>query len=231
MRYKRVLIKLSGEALGAGNFNGAKIAALELKELHDAGIEIAVVTGGGNILRGRDVENLGLERVQADYMGMLGTVINSLALADALKKQGVKAVIQSAINMPPIANLYSPEATLNALESGKIVIFAAGTGHPFFSTDTTSALRAAEIKANCIIKGTKVDGIYDSDPNLNNDAKFLPELTYTYALENNIQIMDAAAFSLCRDNKIPVLILNMQKAGNLAKALINNEKIGSLVVE
>lgn len=231
MRYKRVLLKLSGEALGEDNFAGAKRAAAEIKELKDAGLEIAIVNGGGNILRGRDVETLGLDRTQADYMGMLGTVINALALQDALKKVGVKAIIQSAVNMPPIANLYSREVALSALEDGKVVIFAAGTGHPFFSTDTTSALRAAEINAECIIKGTNVKGIYDSDPNKNKDAKFLASLTYSYALQNNIKVMDASAFSICRDNKIKLLVLNMNEPGNLVKALVHDENIGSEVKE
>ncbi len=231
MKYKRVLLKLSGEALGEDNFAGARVVAAELKQLHNAGLEIAVVNGGGNIIRGRDVETLGLERTQADYMGMLGTVINALALQDVLKKQGMDAVIQSAVNMPPIANLYSRDVALNALNSNKIVIFAAGTGHPFFSTDTTAALRAAEINADCVVKGTNVDGIYDSNPKVNKNAKFLPELTYTDALKNNINVMDSAAFSLCRDNKIPVLVLNMQKAGNLADLLIHDKKIGSVVHE
>ena len=229
MRYKRVLLKLSGEALGEDNFAGAKRAAAEIKELCDAGLEIAIVNGGGNILRGRDVETLGLERTQADYMGMLGTVINALALQDALKKQGVKAIIKSAINMPPIADLYSRDAALNALENKNIVIFAAGTGHPFFSTDTTAALRAAEINAECIIKGTNVKGIYDADPNKNINAKFLASLTYDYALQNNIKVMDAAAFSICRDNKIKLLVLNMNEPGNLYKALVLGESIGSEV--
>ena len=229
MRYKRVLLKLSGEALGEDNFAGAKRAAAEIKELCDAGLEIAIVNGGGNILRGRDVETLGLERTQADYMGMLGTVINALALQDALKKQGVKAIIQSAINMPPIADLYSRDVALNALENKNIVIFAAGTGHPFFSTDTTAALRAAEINAECIIKGTNVKGIYDADPNKNINAKFLSSLTYDYALKNNIKVMDAAAFAICRDNNIKLLVLNMNEPGNLYKALVSGESIGSEV--
>lgn len=231
MKYKRVLLKLSGEALGENNFAGARAVAAEIKQLHNAGIEIAIVNGGGNIIRGRDVETLGLERTQADYMGMLGTVINALALQDVLKKQGIDAIIQSAVNMPPVANLYSREVALNALNSNKIVIFAAGTGHPFFSTDTTAALRAAEINADCVVKGTNVDGIYDSNPKNNVNAKFLSDLTYTDALKNNINVMDAAAFSLCRDNKIPVLVLNMQKAGNLADLLIHDKKIGSVVHE
>ena len=229
MRYKRVLLKLSGEALGEDNFAGAKRAAAEIKELCDAGLEIAIVNGGGNILRGRDVETLGLERTQADYMGMLGTVINALALQDALKKQGVRAIIQSAINMPPIADLYSRDIALSALENKNIVIFAAGTGHPFFSTDTTAALRAAEINAECIIKGTNVEGIYDADPNKNINAKFLSSLTYDYALKNNIKVMDAAAFAICRDNNIKLLVLNMNEPGNLYKALVNGENIGSEV--
>ena len=229
MRYKRVLLKLSGEALGEDNFAGAKRAAAEIKELCDAGLEIAIVNGGGNILRGRDVETLGLERTQADYMGMLGTVINALALQDALKKQGVRAIIQSAINMPPIADLYSRDIALSALENKNIVIFAAGTGHPFFSTDTTAALRAAEINAECIIKGTNVKGIYDADPNKNINAKFLSSLTYDYALKNNIKVMDAAAFAICRDNNIKLLVLNMNEPGNLYKALVNGESIGSEV--
>ena len=229
MRYKRVLLKLSGEALGEDNFAGAKRTAAEIKELCDAGLEIAIVNGGGNILRGRDVETLGLERTQADYMGMLGTVINALALQDALKKLGVKAIVQSAINMPPIADLYSRDVALNALENKNIVIFAAGTGHPFFSTDTTAALRAAEINAECIIKGTNVKGIYDADPNKNINAKFLSSLTYEYALKNNIKVMDAAAFAICRDNNIKLLVLNMNESGNLYKALVSGESIGSEV--
>ncbi len=233
--YKRILLKLSGEVLAGEKHFGHDFAVInnfaqDLKKLHDANFEIAIVVGGGNLIRGRDIKIYGVDNVRADYMGMLGTTMNAIALKDALERINVKTEILSAIAMNPIADLYNREKAVKFLSEQKILIFAAGTGHPFFSTDTASALRSAEIKADCMIKGTKVDGIYDSDPNKNPDAKFLPVITYSDALKNNIQVMDAAAFAICRDNKIPVIVMNIQNS-NWADDIIKNNVTGTLVKE
>ncbi len=233
--FKRILLKLSGEVLAGQKHFGHDFEiinkfALDLKKIHDAGIQLSMVVGGGNLIRGRDIKIYGVDNVLADSMGMLGTVMNAIALKDALERINVKTEILSAVNMPPIADLYNRERAINFLESGKIVIFAAGTGHPFFSTDTAAALRSAEIKADCMIKGTKVNGIYDKDPEKNPDAKFLPVITYSEALQKNIQVMDAAAFAICRDNKIPVIVTSIQD-NNWSDGLINKNIYGTLVKE
>ena len=233
--YKRILLKLSGEVLAGEkrfghDFEVINNFALKLKKLRESGLEIAIVVGGGNLIRGRDIKIYGVDNVRADYMGMLGTVMNAIALKDALERIDVKTEILSAVAMPPIADLFNRERAIKFLSEGKILIFAAGTGHPFFSTDTASALRCAEIKADCMIKGTKVDGIYDSDPVKNPNAKFIPFMTYSDALKNNINVMDAAAFAICRDNKIPVIVTNIQN-DNWAENLINNNIKCTLVRE
>lgn len=233
-QYKRVLLKLSGEVLAGEqrfglDFDSVRHIADDLKEIHDAGIELAIVVGGGNMLRGRDVQKLGIERAQADYMGMLGTVINALALQDALEKIGVDTRVQTAIEIRDVAEPYIRRKALHHLEKGRVVFFAAGTGHPFFSTDTTAALRAAEMNVSCMVKGTKVDGIYDADPRTHPDAKFLEHITYSEALMRDIEVMDAAAFSLCRENNIPILVLNIQQPGTLVNALVHNKRTGTTV--
>ena len=233
VKYKRVLLKLSGEVLGGGSFGldyGSVSAICEqVAEVSKAGIEIAIVVGGGNIIRGAQTVNI--ERAQADYMGMLGTVINALALQDNLQKFGAPTRVQSAIEMRQVAEPVIRLRAVRHLEKGRIVIFAAGTGSPYFSTDTTAALRASEIKADCVIKATKVDGIYDKDPAKYADAKKLPKLTYTDALSMRLQVMDAAAFALCQDNNIPIVVFDMQKKGNLKKLLLDGENIGSVVAQ
>ncbi|MBR1671442.1 MAG: UMP kinase [Fretibacterium sp.] len=236
LRYKRVLLKLSGEVLAGPerfglDFQSVERIGTELAEVHGAGVELSLVIGGGNILRGREIQKLGIGRAQADYMGMLGTVINALALQDVLEKLGVPARVQTAIEMRDVAEPYVRRRALHHLEKGRVLIFAAGTGHPFFSTDTTAALRAAEVGADCMVKGTKVDGIYDCDPKTHPEARFLPRLTYTEALQRDIEVMDASAFSLCRENRIPILVLNIQRPGCLAGALVRDEPVGTVVEE
>ncbi|MCR5347676.1 MAG: UMP kinase [Fretibacterium sp.] len=233
-KYKRVLLKLSGEVLAGPeqfglDFHSVRRIGTELADIHKAGIEISLVVGGGNILRGREVQKLGIERAQADYMGMLGTVINALALQDVLEKLGVPARVQTAIEMREVAEPYVRRRALAHLAKGCVVIFAAGTGHPFFSTDTTAALRAAEMGADCMVKGTKVDGIYDCDPKTHPEAALFPHLTYTEALQRNIEVMDASAFSLCRENHIPILVLNLQKPGCMVDVLVKGEPAGTVV--
>ncbi|MBQ9563994.1 MAG: UMP kinase [Synergistaceae bacterium] len=235
-KYKRVLLKLSGEVLAGDtrfglDFDAVRRVCSELVELHASGMELCVVVGGGNMLRGREVQKLGIERAQADYMGMLGTVMNALALQDALEKMGVPTRVQTAITMRDLAEPYIRRRALRHMEKGRIVIFGAGTGHPFFSTDTTAALRAAEMGVDCLVKGTKVDGIYDADPKTHPEAKFLSRVTYMEALQRDIEVMDASAFSLCREAHIPILVLNIQKPGCLVGALVRDENTGTIVEE
>ena len=234
--YKRVLLKISGEVLAGEerlglDFDAVRRIGSEIAELHKAGIALSMVVGGGNVLRGRDVQKLGIERPQADTMGMLGTVINALALQDVLEKLGAPTRVQTAIEMRAIAEPYIRRRALRHMEKGRIVIFAAGTGSPFFSTDTTAALRAAEMGVDCMVKGTKVDGIYDKDPRRCPDAKFLSRITYTEALQRGIEVMDASAFSLCRENGIPTLVLNIQRQGSLFSALVKGDQVGTIVEE
>ena len=235
-KYKRVLLKLSGEVLAGDkhfglDFDSMRRIGAELAAVHAAGVKLCMVVGGGNMLRGRDVEKLGIERAQADYMGMLGTVVNALGLQDVLEKLGVPTRVQTAIEMRAVAEPYIRRRALRHMEKGRVVIFAAGTGSPFFSTDTTAALRAAEMGADCMVKGTKVDGIYDRDPRAFPDAKFLSRITYSEALRDSIEVMDASAFSLCRENRIPILVMNIQNQGALFSALVKGERIGTIVEE
>ncbi len=232
--YKRVLLKLSGEVLAGDKNFGLDFEAVhrigeEIAAVHDAGIALSMVVGGGNMLRGREIEKLGIERAQADYMGMLGTVINALALQDVLEQLGVPTRVQTAIEMRAVAEPYIRRRALRHMEKGRVVIFAAGTGSPYFSTDTTAALRAAEMDVDCMVKGTKVDGIYDMDPNKNASATMLSQVTYREALVGGLEVMDAAAFSLCMENKIPILVMNILKRGNLIAMLVKGERIGTIV--
>jgi len=232
-RYNRVLLKLSGEALmGSLGFgidpeivNGI---ASEIKEVHSMGSEIAIVIGGGNIFRGLAASTKGFDRVSADHMGMLGTVINALALQDALEQISVHTRVQSAIEMRQVAEMFIRRRAIRHLEKGRVVIFAAGTGNPYFSTDTTAALRAMEIKAKVILKATKVDGIYDADPVKVKDAKLISEIPYIDVLTKGLGVMDTTAISLCMDNKVPIVVFNMRTKGNI-KRVIMGEKIGSRV--
>jgi uridylate kinase len=230
-KYKRVLLKLSGEALagesGFGlDFNVAKRIALEIKELVDMGIQVGAVVGGGNIWRGRSGE--GMDRTTADYMGMLATCINGLALQDSLEQVGVDTRVQTAIEMKAVAEPYIRRRAVRHLEKGRVVIFSAGTGNPYFSTDTTAALRAAEIEAEVILLAKKVDGVYDKDPHKYADAKKYDKLSYLEILDQGLQVMDSTATTLCMDNNIPILVFGLDEPGNIRKA-VNGENIGTLV--
>jgi len=230
-KYKRVILKLSGEALagvsGFGlDFNVAKRIALEIKELVDMGVEVGTVVGGGNIWRGRSGE--GMDRTTADYMGMMATCINALALQDSLEQVGVKTRVQTAIEMKEIAEPFIRRRAMRHLEKGRVVIFAAGTGNPYFSTDTTAALRAAEIEADVILLAKKVDGVYDKDPHKYADAKKYDTLSYIEVLEQGLQVMDSTATSLCMDNEIPILVFGLDEPGNIKRAMYG-ESIGTLV--
>lgn len=235
-KYRRILLKLSGEILAGDGRFGLDYTAIrevcsEIAEISRAGIAVSMVVGGGNILRGAQAVTKGMERVQADNMGMLATVINALALQDSLEGLGVPTRVQTAIEMREIAEPFIRRKAMNHLDNGKVVIFAAGTGSPYFSTDTAAALRASEIGADCLLKATKVDGVYDCDPALFPEkAKKFETLNYMDALQMQLKIMDAAAFSLCMENSMPIIVFDVLKKGNLKRLLLDGEKIGSLVV-
>jgi len=228
-----VLLKLSGEALAAGQGFGVDSTridevAAELKDVHDLGVEIAIVVGGGNFFRGVAEQAKNMDRVSADHMGMLATVINALALQDALEKRGVYTRVMSAIEMNQVAEPFIRRRAIRHLEKGRLVIFAAGTGNPYFSTDTAASLRAMEIKADAILKATKVDGIYDADPVLVKDAKMFDHISYMDVLKQGLKVMDSTAISLCKDNNLPIVVFNLNRRGNIRR-VITGEKIGSLV--
>ena len=232
-KYRRILLKLSGEALGNGQsqgIDGARVAdmAEQITEVRKLGIEVVIVIGGGNIFRGVAGSEKGIERATADYMGMLATVINALALQDALDRRGIATRVQSAITMTQIAEPFIRRRAVRHLEKGRVVIFAAGTGNPYFSTDTAAALRANEIGAEVILKATKVDGIYDSDPKKNTSAKRFDRITYIDALQRQLKVMDSTAFTLCMDNKMPIIVFDLFKPHNL-KRVVLGEKVGTLV--
>ena len=224
-RFSRVLLKLSGEALmgeqgyGVDPIMAARIAE-EIAELHDIGIQVAATVGGGNIVRGISVSEAGMDRVSGDYMGMLATVINALALQNALEKRGIFTRVQSAIEMKEVAEPFIRRRAIRHLEKGRMVIFAAGTGNPYFSTDTAAALRAMEIGAKAILKATKVDGIYDSDPMLNPSAKLFERLTYREVLEKGLRVMDTTAITLCMENRLPIVVFNLFQRGNIRNAVM-----------
>ena len=231
-KYNRILLKLSGEILAGNAHFGLDYDAIrgiceQIVEVANEGIAISMVVGGGNIIRG--AQTVSIERAQADYMGMLGTVINALALQDTLERLGQPTRVQSAIEMKQIAETVIRRRAIRHPEKNRIVIFAAGTGSPYFSTDTTAALRASEIGADCVLKATKVDGIYDKDPAIYPDAKHMPRVSYMDALQMQLKVMDAAAFSLCQENKIPIVVFDVLKKGNLKRLLIDGEDIGSTV--
>jgi len=233
-KYRRVLLKLSGEALGGESGSGINPESVhdmarQIAEVRDLGVEVVIVVGGGNIFRGLQGSAKGIERATGDYMGMLATVINALALSDALEKQGVPTRVQSAIPMSQVAEPFIRRRAVRHLEKGRVVIFAAGTGNPFFSTDTAAALRANEIHAEAVLKATKVDGIYDKDPKQFPDAKRYTTVTYQEALTKQLKVMDAAAFALCQENKMPIVVFDFFKPHNL-RAVILGENIGSMVV-
>lgn len=233
IKYKRVLLKLSGEALAPQGSSGidpeaAKMISNQIKNCVQIGANLAIVIGGGNIWRGKVGLELGMDRATADYMGMLATVMNSLALMDALENIGVTTRVQTSIEMRAIAEPYIRRRAMRHIEKNRVVIFAGGTGNPYFTTDTAAALRAVEINAELLIKATKVDGIYDSDPKKNPDAKKFDRLTYMDALNKQLQVMDATAISLCMENHMPLMVLNLWEEGSLKKALMG-EKVGTLV--
>src|SRR5881396_3682918 len=223
--YKRILLKLSGEALmgnqgfGVDALMAGKIAE-EVKEVHELGVEVAIVIGGGNIFRGLSATAQGMERVSGDLMGMLATVINAIALQDALEKMGVYTRVVSAIEMREVAEPFIRRRAIRHLEKKRVVIFAAGTGNPYFTTDTAAALRAMEIKAEVILKGTKVDGVYTADPMLDPNATKYPTISYLQVLERQLKVMDATAISLCMDNKLPIVVFNLREAGNVRRVVM-----------
>jgi uridylate kinase len=231
--YRRIVLKLSGEALMGRQSFGIdedvvrKIAG-EIADVHRLGVEVGVVIGGGNIIRGVAASARGIDRVTGDHMGMLATVINALALQDALEKQGVFTRVQTAIEIREVAEPFILRRALRHLEKGRVVIFAAGTGNPFFTTDSAAALRANEIHAQILLKATQVDGIYSADPKLDPDAKLLRRITFQQVLERDLRIMDAAAISLCRDNGIPIAVFDLMTAGNI-KRVVTGEPVGSVV--
>jgi uridylate kinase len=231
--YKRVLLKLSGEALAAGRglgVDGTRVDEIsrEIAEIRMLGVEVAIVVGGGNFFRGVAEQARNMDRVSADHMGMLATVINSLALQDALEKIDVQTRVMSAIEMNQVAEPYIRRRAIRHLEKGRVVIFAAGIGNPYFSTDTAASLRAMEIKADVLLKATKVEGIYDADPVLSKDAVKFEQITYMEILRLGLKVMDTTAVSLCKDNNLPVIIFNMNQPGNILR-VVSGEKVGSLV--
>ena len=231
--FKRILLKLSGEALAADQGFGVDTPRIyeiaeEIAEVHNLGVQIAVVVGGGNFFRGVADQAKDMDRVSADHMGMLATVINALALQDALEKRKVYTRVQSAIEMNQVAEPFIRRRAIRHLEKGRVVIFAGGTGNPYFSTDTAASLRAMEIKADAILKATKVDGVYDADPMKVKDAKKFSQITYMDVLKQGLKVMDSTAISLCKDNNLPIIVFNLNRTGNIRKVVLG-EKIGSLV--
>lgn len=231
--YKRILLKLSGEALAGDNGYGIDTEVLgkiadEIKHIREKGVEIAIVIGGGNIFRGIKGATSGMDRASADYMGMLATVLNCLALQDALERKDVFTRVQSAIDMQELAEPYIRRKAVRHLEKGRVVIFGAGTGNPYFTTDTTAALRAMEVGCEVVLKATKVDFVYDSDPMLNKDAKPFTNLTYLEVLSKGLKVMDSTAISLCMDNQLPIVVFNLHEKGALTR-VVNGDAVGTLV--
>jgi uridylate kinase len=231
--YKRILLKISGEALG-GNREGIidpeaiALVAHEIKSAKDLEVELAVVVGGGNVIRGKISQSGSIDRISADYMGMLATIINSMALQDTLESLGVSTQVLSAIHIDTLTQPYVKREAVKHLQQGKVVILAGGTGNPYFTTDTTAALRATEMEADVVMKGTKVDGVYDADPVKNPSAQMFEHLSYLEVLNRKLKVMDLTAISLCMENKLPIIVFNLQKQGNLRRILCG-EKIGSRV--
>jgi uridylate kinase len=232
-KYSRILLKLSGEALGGStgmNICAEAVASMaaQIREVRDLGVQVVIVVGGGNIFRGLSGSKRGIERATGDYMGMLATIINGLALQDALEKIGVPTRVQSAISMAQVAEPFIRRRAVRHLEKGRVVIFGGGTGNPYFSTDTAAALRANEIGAEVVLKATKVDGIYDSDPKQNPKAKRYSQIRYAEALQRQLKVMDSTAFSLCMDNQMPIIVFDLFRPHNL-KRVVMGEKVGTLV--
>ena len=231
-KYSRVLLKLGGEMFGGGQVgldpDVVAQVARQIAEVVRSGVQVAVVIGGGNFFRGAQLQQRGMERTRSDYMGMLGTVMNSLALQDFLEKEGIATRVQTAITMGQVAEPYIPLRAVRHLEKGRVVIFAAGTGNPYFSTDTAAALRAMEIKAQVILKATRVDGVYDADPEKVKGARKFERITYLDVLQKGLSVMDSTAISLCMDNQMPIVVFNMNVRGNL-KRVVLGERVGSVV--
>jgi len=235
VKYKRVLVKISGEALQGNREYGidpavADSIASQIKDIRSDNVEIAIVIGGGNIFRGVKAAARGMDRSTADYMGMLATVINALALQDALERKGVFTRVLSAIEMRQLAESYIRRRAIRHLEKGRVVIFGGGTGNPYFTTDTTAALRAVEISAEAILKATRVDGVYDKDPELHKNAKMFKRLSYIDVIRKKLKVMDSTAVTLCMDNKLPIIVFNLTKVGNIRR-VIAGQKIGTVVDE
>ncbi len=233
LNYKRVLLKLSGESLMGENSHGIDPIRLneyaqQIKDVVDLGAQVGVVIGGGNIFRGLSGTAVGFDRINGDYMGMLATVINSLALQSALESVGCNSTVLAAIRMEPVAEFYSKQKTRELLNKGHVVIFSAGTGNPYFTTDTASALRAIEMQAEVMLKGTRVDGVYTSDPEKDPDAIKYDTLTFDEAYKKNLKVMDLTSFTMCKENNMPIIVFDMNKKGNLKKVILG-EKIGTLV--
>ncbi len=233
LKYPRAVVKVSGESLAGDRGFGiepevVESIVLEIEAVHKAGVRLGLVVGGGNIVRGAVASQQGMDRVSADYMGMLATVINALALQDALERHGIESRVMTAIRMEQLAEPYIRRRALRHLEKNRVVIFAGGTGNPYFSTDTAAVLRAIEMEADVILKATKVDGVYSADPVKEPEAEFLPDLTYRDVINKELGVMDAAAVSLCRDNDMPVIVLNIRRPGAILAAL-RGERIGTLV--
>lgn len=233
LKYPRALVKLSGESLAGDQGFGIEPEVvdrlvLEIEKVCDAGVRLGLVVGGGNIVRGAVASQRGMDRVSADYMGMLATVINALALRDALEREGAECRVQTALTIQEVAEPYIRLRAIRHLEKGRVVIFAAGTGNPFFTTDTTAALRAAEIGADAVLKATKVDGIYTADPTMDADAELLAELDYMHAIAEQLGVMDTTAITMCMENDLPIRVFNMTVPGNIAKA-VRGESVGTVV--
>ncbi len=233
MKFKRILLKLSGESLMGDEGYGIdpkrlEQYALEIKKVKDLGVEVAIVIGGGNIFRGIQAEGAGLDRVQGDYMGMLATVINGMAVQGILEKHGMFTRLMSGINMEQVCEPFIRRRAIRHLEKGRVVIFGAGIGNPYFTTDSTASLRAIEIEADVVLKGTRVDGVYTSDPEKNADAKRYTTISFQEVYAKGLNVMDMTAFTLCQDNNLPIIVFDMNKPGNLVD-LINGEKVGTLI--
>jgi len=232
--YQRILLKLSGEALNGGDktqvidFNILDRYAQEVKKAVDLGVQVAIVIGGGNIFRGASVENTGIDRVQGDYMGMLATVINGMAIQSALEKYGIKTRLMSAIKMEQVCEPLIRRRAIRHLEKGRVIIFGAGIGNPYFTTDTTAGLRAKEIEANVVLKGTRVDGVYDKDPEKDASAVKFDTLSFEEAIARKLKVMDQTAFTLCQENELPIVVFDMNKPGNLYR-LVTGEKVGTRI--
>ncbi|MEQ8359335.1 MAG: UMP kinase [Cytophagales bacterium] len=233
MKYKRILLKLSGEALAGNHGHGIETEildrfALEIKEVVKAGVEVAIVIGGGNIMRGADAEALGIDRVQGDYMGMLATLINGMAIQSVLEKNGVYTRLQSGIRVDQVCEPFIKRRAVRHLEKGRVVIFGAGTGNPYFTTDSAASLRAIEIEAEVVLKGTRVDGVYNADPEKDPEAIKFDHISFEEVILKGLKVMDMTAFALCKENELPIIVFDMNRSGNLLR-IVKGEEVGTLV--